>query len=82
MAMIKCPECGKKISDKAEACPNCGCPIDKNSLNNIDNQKKPKKNNALKILITVVVVLLYSEAYSDNYEEEIAPYQFDITVNN
>lgn len=27
MAMIKCPECGKEISDKAEKCPNCGCPI-------------------------------------------------------
>ena len=27
MAMIKCPECGKEISSKAEACPNCGMPI-------------------------------------------------------
>lgn len=27
MALIKCPECGKEISDKAAACPNCGAPI-------------------------------------------------------
>lgn len=27
MAMIKCPECGKEISDLAEKCPNCGFPI-------------------------------------------------------
>ena len=27
MAMIKCPECGKEISSRANACPNCGCPI-------------------------------------------------------
>ena len=27
MALIKCPECGKEISDKAGACPHCGCPI-------------------------------------------------------
>ena len=27
MALIKCPECGKEISDKAISCPNCGCPI-------------------------------------------------------
>lgn len=27
MALIKCPECGKEISDRAAACPNCGCPI-------------------------------------------------------
>lgn len=26
MALIKCPECGKEISDKALSCPNCGCP--------------------------------------------------------
>ena len=24
MALMKCPECGKEISDKASVCPNCG----------------------------------------------------------
>ena len=27
MALIKCPECGKEISNKAAACVHCGCPI-------------------------------------------------------
>ena len=27
MAMIKCPECGKEVSDKAAVCPNCAYPI-------------------------------------------------------
>ena len=27
MALITCPECGKEVSDKATACPNCGYPI-------------------------------------------------------
>lgn len=27
MALIKCPECGKEVSDKACSCPNCGFPI-------------------------------------------------------
>lgn len=27
MALIKCPECGGQISDKAPACIHCGCPI-------------------------------------------------------
>lgn len=27
MAIIKCPECGKEISDKAEMCVSCGFPI-------------------------------------------------------
>lgn len=29
MALIKCPECGKEISDKAIRCPSCGYPIEK-----------------------------------------------------
>ena len=28
MALIKCPECGKEISDLAKSCPNCGFPIE------------------------------------------------------
>ena len=27
MALIKCKECGHEVSDKASACPNCGCPM-------------------------------------------------------
>lgn len=28
MAFVKCPECGKEISDKAAQCIHCGCPIE------------------------------------------------------
>lgn len=27
MAIIKCPECGHQVSDRAESCPNCGVKI-------------------------------------------------------
>ncbi len=27
MALIKCPECGKEVSDAASNCPNCGYPL-------------------------------------------------------
>ncbi len=27
MALIKCPECGREVSDKAQACIHCGCPL-------------------------------------------------------
>ena len=36
MALIKCPECGKEISDQAPACIHCGFPLDK-------MKKKPGK---------------------------------------
>ena len=39
MALIKCNECGKEISDKADKCPNCGCPIKKQPYTiNINNE--------------------------------------------
>ena len=35
MALIKCPECGRDVSDKAKTCPNCGCPT-----NRFQNEKE------------------------------------------
>lgn len=31
MALIECPECGGKVSDKAVSCPHCGYPIETKS---------------------------------------------------
>lgn len=28
MALIKCEECGKQISDRSKACIHCGCPLE------------------------------------------------------
>lgn len=33
MALIKCPECGKEISDKAPACIHCGFPLNQEEKN-------------------------------------------------
>lgn len=38
MALINCSECGKEISDKAVACPNCGAPISASKKIVSDNQ--------------------------------------------
>ena len=40
MALIKCCECGKEISDKSESCPTCGCPT-------IESVKELEKNKQL-----------------------------------
>ncbi len=37
MALIKCPECGREISDQAPSCPGCGIIIKKSSKNEIKN---------------------------------------------
>jgi len=43
MALIKCPECKKKISDQCGKCPNCGFPINKIDKT-IDNQTASVEN--------------------------------------
>lgn len=39
MALIKCSECGKEISDKAATCIHCGCPIEATNNNSKENEK-------------------------------------------
>lgn len=64
MALIKCPECGKEISDKAASCPHCGCPVshpqtqvEKTVIqDNLPNTKPKKKGHGC--LISFVVILL------------------------
>lgn len=40
MALIKCSECGKEISDKAKVCPHCGYELHSNqNVSNNENKK-------------------------------------------
>lgn len=32
--LIRCQECNKEFSDKAECCPNCGCPVSQMDFSN------------------------------------------------
>ncbi len=69
MALIKCPECGKEISDKAGKCPYCGYPIEEIE-NNVEketgkqevldgNKETPKKKKSLnkKVIITISAII-------------------------
>lgn len=62
MSLIKCPECGKEISDKAEKCPGCGYPLivkqsERNALSNKkDNLKLVKGLNIALGIIGIFMV--------------------------
>ncbi len=43
MALIKCPECGKEISDQSIVCINCGYPINQPQQTVDTNQVKCPK---------------------------------------
>lgn len=45
MALIKCPECKKKISDQCGNCPHCGYPININVENENTVTEASEKNN-------------------------------------
>ena len=45
MALIKCADCGKEISDKAKACIHCGCPVDVSAQKAADPQKSAGEQN-------------------------------------
>ncbi len=48
MAMIKCSECGKEISEKAKICPNCGNPI--------RHKQERLKRSIISIMLVIVVI--------------------------
>lgn len=40
MALMRCPECGKEVSDTAVQCPNCGKPFGKQIMKGSTNNLK------------------------------------------
>lgn len=71
MALIKCPECGKDISDKAKSCPNCGYEINtvrygeeigtgiKTSIKGLNTTASPKKREiCIKLIIIPLILFL------------------------
>lgn len=59
MALIQCSECGNQISDKANVCPHCGCPIN-------SSQQNSTPTNGVKILdFGNAIFDCFTKKYSD-----------------
>lgn len=65
MALIKCPKCGKEMSDRADRCPQCGTPIDeiKTALEKIETNapaatatSQPKKKNGMPTWAWILII--------------------------
>lgn len=86
MALIKCRECGHMVSDKAERCPKCGCPIitektawQNAGMNNPHANYQPayhNKDNKNKWLYAIIALLVAALAgggfyfYNQNKQQE------------
>lgn len=56
MALIKCEECGKEISDKAVSCPNCGNMLKKDTYN---KEISAAKKVAIFIIAVLAIITVY-----------------------
>lgn len=65
MALIKCPECGREVSDKAPACPNCGYPLDSAVEKDtqvqkiiVDEKEKSKEKKKIPIIPVIIIICI------------------------
>jgi len=83
MAIIKCPECGRDVSDMAPTCPHCGVEIAGKTVENPQPQQpKKKKRKGCGVLIASFIIALiacgagfyvYQESVDDR---EMQEYEF------
>lgn len=57
MALIKCPECGKEVSDKANSCPHCGYPLIK--INKEVKRQIEKPANDKTVIISNIILGIF-----------------------
>lgn len=70
MAMIKCKECGKEFSDRAEKCPNCDAPTRFSREFGVPYEAPEPENKKVKgricLTISLIIGVMYI-IYSINY---------------
>ncbi len=62
--LVKCPECGKEVSDKATKCTNCAYSLKRYGLKFREHKKVVIV--AIVSLITIIIVLSSFYIYSEN----------------
>ena len=84
MAIIKCPECGKEVSDKAKVCPNCAYPIAELNSSKLYSTYQNKNDSSSKefdlgqiavcILLVIVVFAIFISIMSQAASLGAGPY--------
>jgi len=59
MALIKCPECGRDISDSAVSCPNCGHPINKDNKTVVQIDTAPNKRRKYRVRSLILAPIFF-----------------------
>lgn len=69
MALIKCPECGKEVSDKSKKCPNCGV--------GLAGMQLMKMKISVVIFIISIIITIGCSIYISNNEVDAARESLD-----
>ncbi len=60
MALIKCNECGREVSDSCQTCPNCGADIQQQVYDSLSDEEKAAldagNNNVMKWVDLVLLI--------------------------
>ena len=82
MALVKCHECGKEMSDTLSTCPHCGIEIIKNTY--IPKKDNEGLNLAIDIILLIVLLLIsLSSVYNCiKFFDEINLYNLLNIINN
>ena len=72
MALIKCPECNKEISDEARRCPSCGKPI--------WGKKDKNWSNIVCVCAIITGIIWFFFAYLVDLDREHFEYQFTFII--
>lgn len=72
MALIRCPECGREVSDAAKACPGCGYAINRgftqgNNSNTIDKTKKIIAGIVIVAVVAIVGIVSSNSKKKSDY---------------
>lgn len=57
MALIKCSECGTEVSDRADKCPKCACPIGTSFDPKTQVIEQTSKKLKLQLVIGAIIIL-------------------------
>ena len=71
MALIKCPECGKEISNQTKSCPHCGYRLNSMSLEEKSSIRKTVCWILGTILAIALIVVIY-DATTISLDEQTA----------